>query len=172
MVIQMKSIKKLIIASALSMMAASCYAGSFLPNSEQQKSADIVFSSPQDLTVSLIPVSGLKAGPNALGTKIAKLEVNSTALKEFGVRGIANKIVDLTGTAWRVAGKNTGREIIVGLSSDSLRRADGTEKWNGVNWMTFNSNDALDIVLTGAGAAQNVTADTYPITVDVVGYQP
>ncbi|EHM1578092.1 pilus assembly protein, partial [Salmonella enterica subsp. enterica serovar Typhimurium] len=29
MVIQMKSIKKLIIASALSMMAASCYAGSF-----------------------------------------------------------------------------------------------------------------------------------------------
>ncbi|EIJ9307902.1 pilus assembly protein, partial [Salmonella enterica] len=25
---------------------------------------------------------------------------------------------------------------------------------------------------TGAGAAQNVTADTYPITVDVVGYQP
>ncbi|MFG5969707.1 pilus assembly protein, partial [Salmonella enterica subsp. enterica serovar Ohio] len=59
---------------------------------------------------------------------------------------------------------------IVGLSSDSLRRADGTEKWNGVNWMTFNSNDALDIVLTGV--AQNVTADTYPITVDVVGYQP
>ncbi|EAN0508779.1 pilus assembly protein [Salmonella enterica] len=170
MVFQMKSIKKLIIASALSMMAASCYAGSFLLNSEQQKSVDIVFSSPQDLTVSLIPVSGLKAGPNALGAKIAKLEVNSTTLKEFGVRGIANKMVDLTGTAWRVAGKNTGKEIVVGLSSDSLRRADGTEKWNGVNWMTFNSNDALDIVLTGA--AQNVTADTYPITVDVVGYQP
>ncbi|WP_404947356.1 hypothetical protein ACI1MS_01935 [Salmonella enterica subsp. enterica serovar Enteritidis] len=33
-VIQMKSIKKLIIASALSMMAASCYASSFLPNTE------------------------------------------------------------------------------------------------------------------------------------------
>ncbi|EIQ3248932.1 pilus assembly protein, partial [Salmonella enterica] len=32
MVIQMKSIKKLIIASALSMMAASCYAGSLVPN--------------------------------------------------------------------------------------------------------------------------------------------
>ncbi|EAM5366162.1 pilus assembly protein, partial [Salmonella enterica] len=31
MVIQMKSIKKLIIASALSMMAASCYAAGFLP---------------------------------------------------------------------------------------------------------------------------------------------
>ncbi|EAW5241435.1 pilus assembly protein, partial [Salmonella enterica] len=38
MVIQMKSIKKLIIASALSMMAASCYASSFLPNTEQEKS--------------------------------------------------------------------------------------------------------------------------------------
>ncbi len=138
----MKSIKKLIIASALSMMAASCYAGSFLPNSEQQKSVDIVFSSPQDLTVSLIPVSGLKAGKNAPSAKIAKLVVNSTTLKEIGV----------------------------GLSSDSLRRSDSTEKWNGVNWMTFNSNDTLDIVLTGP--AQNVTADTYPITLDVVGYQP
>lgn len=83
----MKSIKKLIIASALSMMAASCYAGSFLPNSEQQKSVDIVFSSPQDLTVSLIPVSALKAGKNAPSAKIAKLVVNSTTLKEFGVRG-------------------------------------------------------------------------------------
>ncbi|EHF6596475.1 pilus assembly protein, partial [Salmonella enterica subsp. enterica serovar Newport] len=30
MVIQMKSIKKLIIASALSMMAAGCYAGSIV----------------------------------------------------------------------------------------------------------------------------------------------
>lgn len=173
----MKSIKKLIIASALSMMAASCYAGSFLPNSEQQKSVDIVFSSPQDLTVSLIPVSGLKAGKNAPSAKIAKLVVNSTTLKEFGVRGISNNVVDSTGTvvdstgtAWRVAGKNTGKEIGVGLSSDSLRRSDSTEKWNGVNWMTFNSNDTLDIVLTGP--AQNVTADTYPITLDVVGYQP
>ncbi|EAZ2994896.1 pilus assembly protein [Salmonella enterica] len=170
MVIQMKSIKKLIIASALSMMAASCYAGSFFPNSEQQKSVDIVFSSPQDLTVSLIPVSGLKAGKNAPSAKIAKLVVNSTTLKEFGVRGISNNVVDSTGTAWRVAGKNTGKEIGVGLSSDSLRRSDSTEKWNGVNWMTFNSNDTLDIVLTGP--AQNVTADTYPITLDVVGYQP
>ncbi|EAB2284096.1 pilus assembly protein [Salmonella enterica] len=170
MVIQMKSIKKLIIASALSMMAASCYAGSFLPNSEQQKSVDIVFSSPQDLTVSLIPVSGLKAGKNAPSAKIAKLVVNSTTLKEFGVRGISNNVVDITGTAWRVAGKNTGKEIGVGLSSDSLRRSDSTEKWNGVSWMTFNSNDTLDIVLTGP--AQNVTADTYPITLDVVGYQP
>ncbi|HAS9557358.1 TPA: pilus assembly protein, partial [Salmonella enterica subsp. enterica serovar Typhimurium] len=90
--------------------------------------------------------------------------------KEFGVRGISNNVVDITGTAWRVAGKNTGKEIGVGLSSDSLRRSDSTEKWNGVNWMTFNSNDTLDIVLTGP--AQNVTADTYPITLDVVGYQP
>lgn len=79
-------------------------------------------------------------------------------------------MVDRTGTAWRVAGKNTGKEIGVGLSSDSIRRSDSTEKWNGAEWMTFNSDDTLDIVLTGP--AQNVTADTYPITLDVVGYQP
>ncbi|EIR9997896.1 Saf-pilin pilus formation protein SafA, partial [Salmonella enterica subsp. enterica serovar Infantis] len=40
MVIQMKSIKKLIIASALSMMAASCYAGSLVPNTSTGVSAD------------------------------------------------------------------------------------------------------------------------------------
>ncbi|EFQ9182507.1 pilus assembly protein, partial [Salmonella enterica] len=32
MIIQMGNIKKLIIASALSMMAAGCYAGSIVPN--------------------------------------------------------------------------------------------------------------------------------------------
>ncbi|MEJ9006870.1 hypothetical protein V3C21_24720, partial [Salmonella enterica subsp. enterica serovar Paratyphi B] len=64
----------------------------------------------------LIPVSGLKAGKNAPSAKIAKLVVNSTTLKEFGVRGISNNVVDSTGTAWRVAGKNTGKEIGVGLS--------------------------------------------------------
>ncbi|EJN0529041.1 Saf-pilin pilus formation protein SafA, partial [Salmonella enterica subsp. enterica serovar Infantis] len=46
MVIQMKSIKKLIIASALSMMAASCYAGSLVPNTSTGVSADVNFSNP------------------------------------------------------------------------------------------------------------------------------
>lgn len=129
-----------------------------------------VFLSPRFNRIAYSSV-GLKGWEkNAPSAKIAKLVVNSTTLKEFGVRGISNNVVDSTGTVWRVAGKNTGKEIGVGLSSDSLRRSDSTEKWNGVNWMTFNSNDTLDIVLTGP--AQNVTADTYPITLDVVGYQP
>lgn len=49
----MKSIKKLIIASALSMMAASCYA-SVVPNTEQQKSVNVSFAAPEHLTISLI----------------------------------------------------------------------------------------------------------------------
>ncbi|EKD8787812.1 pilus assembly protein, partial [Salmonella enterica] len=34
---------------------------------------------------------------------------------------------------------------------------------------TFDTNAPLDIVTIGA---QNIPPDTYPITVDVVGYQP
>lgn len=79
--------KKLIIASALSMMAASCYAGSFLPNTVQEKSVDINFAAPEHLTVSLDQVPGLIAGDEPTGTAIAKLTVDSTSVKEFGARG-------------------------------------------------------------------------------------
>ncbi|PAP18019.1 pilus assembly protein, partial [Salmonella enterica subsp. enterica serovar Virchow] len=58
----MKSIKKLIIASALSMMAASCFAGSFLPNTLLEKPADFILAAPEHLTVSLDQVPGLIAG--------------------------------------------------------------------------------------------------------------
>lgn len=85
----MKSIKKLIIASALSMMAASCYAGSFLPNTVQEKSVDINFAAPEHLTVSLDQVPGLIAGDEPTGTAIAKLTVDSTSVKEFGAVGLA-----------------------------------------------------------------------------------
>lgn len=84
----MKSIKKLIIASALSMMAASCYAGSFLPNTEQEKSVDISFAAPEHLTISLEQTPGLIAGKGKPDTVVAKLTVNSTSIKEFGVRGV------------------------------------------------------------------------------------
>lgn len=83
----MKSIKKLIIASALSMMAASCYAGSFLPNTEQEKSVDISFAAPEHLTISLDQAPGLIAGTSHIDTVVAKLTVNSTSIKEYGVRG-------------------------------------------------------------------------------------
>lgn len=39
----MKNAKKLIIASVLSMMTASCYAGSIVAGSEQKSSVDIGF---------------------------------------------------------------------------------------------------------------------------------
>lgn len=39
----MKSIKNLIIASALSMMAAGCYAGSLVPNTSTSVSANVSF---------------------------------------------------------------------------------------------------------------------------------
>ncbi|MHI15723.1 pilus assembly protein, partial [Salmonella enterica] len=42
--------KKLIIASVLSMITASCYAGSIVVGSEQQSSVDIGFASPQQLS--------------------------------------------------------------------------------------------------------------------------
>lgn len=58
----MKNIKKLIIASVLSMITASCYAGSIVVGSEQQSSVDIGFASPQQLSVTFAPVAGLKAG--------------------------------------------------------------------------------------------------------------
>lgn len=55
----MKNTKKLIIASVLSMMTASCYAGSIVVGSEQQSSVDIGFASPQQLSVTFAPVAGL-----------------------------------------------------------------------------------------------------------------
>lgn len=54
----MKNIKKLIIASVLSMITASCYAGSIVVGSEQQSSVDIGFASPQQLSVTFAPSSG------------------------------------------------------------------------------------------------------------------
>lgn len=83
----MKSIKKLIIASALSMMAASCYAAGFLPDTEQQKSVDISFAAPESLTVSLEQVPGLMAGRGHDGMDIAKLTVSSASIQELRGQG-------------------------------------------------------------------------------------
>lgn len=59
----MNKAKKLIIASVLSMMTASCYAGSIVAGSEQQSSVDIGFISPQLLSVTFAQVPNLAAGP-------------------------------------------------------------------------------------------------------------
>lgn len=170
-VIQMKSIKKLIIASALSMMAASCYAGagSFLPNTEQQKSVDINFAAPDHLTVSLDQAPGLMAGMSHSGMDIAKLTVDSTSIKEYGVRGISSAVLDSYGITWKITGKNSGKSIVVGFPSQRLANSHGPEMWKGLGWYTFDTNTSLDIVTM---ADQDISPDTYPLTVDVVGYQP
>lgn len=145
----MKSIKKLIIASALSMMAASCYAGSFLPNTVQEKSVDINFAAPEHLTVSLDQVPGLIAGDEPTGTAIAKLTVDSTSVKEFGAVG-AGVIMDNAGIVWRIAGKNSGNSITVGLSPKDVAKSQGRQTWNGREWITFDTNVPLYITTIGA----------------------
>ncbi|HIC6099356.1 TPA: pilus assembly protein [Salmonella enterica subsp. enterica serovar Nagoya] len=165
----MKSIKKLIIASALSMMAASCYAGSFLPNTVQEKSVDISFAAPEHLTVSLDQVPGLMAGVEPSGTAIAKLTVDSTSVQKFGARGGSGALMDNAGIVWRITGKNSGNSITVGLSTKSVANNQGKQTWNGRDWLTFDTNVPLYITMIGE---QNVSPDTYPLTLDVVGYQP
>ncbi|EDZ4523811.1 hypothetical protein GVS62_13315 [Salmonella enterica] len=81
----MKNIKKLIIASVLSMITASCYAGSIVVGSEQQSSVDIGFASPQQLSVTFAPVAGLKAGVIKSNTDIATIAVSSVAAKQFAI---------------------------------------------------------------------------------------
>ncbi|EAM4420114.1 pilus assembly protein [Salmonella enterica] len=164
----MKSIKKLIIASALSMMAASCYA-SVVPNTEQQKSVNVSFAAPEHLTISFDQVPGLVAGKAHDGMDIAKLTVNSTSIKEFGVRPVASTLLDSGGSAWKVDGKNSGNQITVGYSNNNMSRTHGPMMWNGRSWFTFDTNAPLDIVVMGD---QDISPDTYPLTVDVVGYQP
>ncbi|EBU9351039.1 pilus assembly protein [Salmonella enterica subsp. enterica serovar Angoda] len=165
----MKSIKKLIIASALSMMAASCYAGLFLPNTEQQKSVDVNFSAPDHLTVSLDQVPDLIAGMVPSETALAKLTVDSTSIKEFGARGVSSSLIDSSGSAWKITGKNSGKSITVGFSTRSMNNSHGPQTWNGRSWIAFDTNVPLDIIMMGG---QEVPPDTYPLTVDVVGYQP
>ncbi|EAO3263471.1 pilus assembly protein [Salmonella enterica] len=167
----MKSIKQLIIASTLSMMAASCYAdaGSFLPHTEQKKSVDISFAAPEHLTISLDQAPGLLAGMSPSGMDIAKLTVDSASIKEYGVRGVSSSVLDSYGVSWKITGKNSGKSIVVGFPSQSLSNSHGPEMWNGVGWYTFDTNTSLDIVTM---ADQDISPDTYPLTVDVVGYQP
>ncbi|EAA4198928.1 pilus assembly protein [Salmonella enterica] len=164
----MKSMKKLIIASALSMMAASCYA-SVVPNTEQQKSVNVSFAAPEHLTISLDQMPGLMAGKNDNDMDIAKLTVDSTSIKEFGVRGISSSLMNNAGSTWKIAGKNGGNPIVVSFSSNDVAKSHVPLMWNGREWTTFDTNVPVDIVVI---AGQDISPDTYPLTVDVVGYQP
>ncbi|EBK4540704.1 Saf-pilin pilus formation protein SafA, partial [Salmonella enterica] len=103
----MKSIKKLIIASALSMMAASCYAGSLVPNTSTGVSADVNFSNPGQLQAQLTPVSGLVAGPHKGDEAIATLSVSGSS-KQYVVTGDYSKpeTVGNNSDVWTVTGKS------------------------------------------------------------------
>ncbi|MCF1782678.1 Saf-pilin pilus formation protein SafA, partial [Salmonella enterica subsp. enterica serovar Anatum] len=82
----MRNVKNLIIASALSIMAASCYAGSLVSNTSTSVSADVNFSNPGQLQAQLTPVSGLMAGSHKDGDTIAILSASGSN-KQYVVTG-------------------------------------------------------------------------------------
>ncbi|MDI8991042.1 Saf-pilin pilus formation protein SafA, partial [Salmonella enterica subsp. enterica serovar Anatum] len=82
----MRNVKNLIIASALSIMAASCYAGSLVSNTSTSVSADVNFSNPGQLQAQLTPVAGLVAGPHKGDEAIATLSVSGSS-KQYAVTG-------------------------------------------------------------------------------------
>ncbi|MGK7388689.1 pilus assembly protein, partial [Salmonella enterica] len=68
-----------------------------MPNTELQISVDICFAAPEQLTISFDQMPGLMAGKNAKDMDIAKLTVDATSIKEFGVRGISGTLMNGAG---------------------------------------------------------------------------
>lgn len=103
----MRNIKNLIIASALSIMAASCYAGSLVSNTITSVSADVNFSNPGQLQAQLTPVAGLVAGPHKGDETIAMLSVSGSS-KQYAVTGDYSKpeVVGNDSDVWTVTGKS------------------------------------------------------------------
>lgn len=167
-VIQMKSIKKLIIASALSMMAASCYAGSLVPNTSTGVSADVNFSNPGQLQAQLTPVSGLVAGPHKGDEAIATLSVSGSS-KQYVVTGDYSKpeTVGNNSDVWTVTGKsgNTIKVTFWGVAcANKGSLVDGASH----KWWVYNMTDKIAVKLSGS---QTVKADTYPVTLHIAEYQ-
>ncbi|MDJ7993116.1 hypothetical protein LEB60_13770 [Salmonella enterica] len=75
----MKNAKKLIVASVLSMMTASCYAGSIVAGSEQKSSVDIGFISPQLLSVTNDKLGIKLAGDQNVPADVFPMTVNIAA---------------------------------------------------------------------------------------------
>ncbi|HIC6680755.1 TPA: hypothetical protein ACW4GY_002528 [Salmonella enterica subsp. enterica serovar Thompson] len=116
----MKNIKDLIIASALSIMAAGCYAGSLVPNTSTGVSADVNFSNPGQLQAQLTPVSGLVAGPHKGDEAIAILSASGSS-KQYVVTGDYSKpeTVGNNSDVWTVIGKS-GNTIKITFGGGSL----------------------------------------------------
>lgn len=167
-VIQMKSIKKLIIASALSMMAASCYAGSLVPNTSTGVSADVNFSNPGQLHAQLTPVSGLVAGPHKGDEAIATLSVSGSS-KQYVVTGDYSKpeTVGNNSDVWTVTGKS-GNTIKVTFGGVACANKGSLVDGASHKWWVYNMTDKIAVKLSGS---QTVKADTYPVTLHIAEYQ-
>ncbi|ENF4447085.1 hypothetical protein ABRH25_003416 [Salmonella enterica subsp. enterica] len=162
----MKNVK-IIVASVLSMITASCYAGSIVVGSEQQISADIAFVSPQQLNVTFAPVPGLKAGVIKTNTDIATIAVSSIAAKQFAIAADFNAKDLRNGDTWTLHGKNTGKGIKVYFYGETTSPK-GSVNYNGHQWIIYDINDKLGVKLAGE---QNIAADVYPMTVNIAAYQ-
>lgn len=167
-VIQMKSIKKLIIASALSMMAASCYAGSLVPNTSTGVSADVNFSNPGQLQAHLTPVSGLVAGSHKGDEAIATLSVIGSS-KQYVVTGDYSKpeTVGNDSDVWTVTGKS-GNTIKVTFGGVACANKGSLVDGASHKWWVYNMTDKIAVKLSGS---QTVKADTYPVTLHIAEYQ-
>ncbi|EDY0352621.1 Saf-pilin pilus formation protein SafA [Salmonella enterica subsp. enterica] len=164
----MKSIKKLIIASALSMMAASCYAGSLVPNTSTGVSADVNFSNPGQLQAQLTPVSGLVAGPHKGDEAIATLSVSGSS-KQYVVTGDYSKAetVGNNSDVWTVTGKS-GNTIKVTFGGIACANKGSLVDGAAHKWWVYNMTDKIAVKLFGS---QTVKADTYPVTLHIAEYQ-
>ncbi|EJG3984645.1 Saf-pilin pilus formation protein SafA [Salmonella enterica] len=165
----MKSIKKLIIASALSMMAASCYAGSLVPNTSTGVSADVNFSNPGQLQAQLTPVSGLVAGPHKGDEAIATLSVSGSS-KQYVVTGDYSKpeTVGNNSDVWTVTGKKSGNTIKVTFGGVACANKGSLVDGASHKWWVYNMTDKIAVKLSGS---QTVKADTYPVTLHIAEYQ-
>ncbi|ENQ3251961.1 Saf-pilin pilus formation protein SafA [Salmonella enterica] len=164
----MGNIKKLIIASALSMMAAGCYAGSIVPNTNTAVSADISFSDPGQLQAQLAPVSGLVAGPHKGDDAIAMLLVSGSS-KQYAVTGDYSKpeVVGNDSDVWTVTGKS-GNTIKVTFGGVGCANKGSLVDGASHKWWVYDMADKVAVKLSGA---QTVKADTYPVTLNVAAYQ-
>ncbi|EGI4068315.1 Saf-pilin pilus formation protein SafA [Salmonella enterica] len=162
----MKNIKGLIIASALSIMAASCYAGSLVPNTSTGVSADVNFSNPGQLQAQLTPVSGLVAGPHKGDEAIAILSASGSS-KQYVVTGDYSKpeTVGNDSDVWTVIGKSGIKITFGGVACGSKGSlVDGASH----KWWIYNMTDKVAVKLSGS---QTVKADTYPVTIHIAEYQ-
>lgn len=162
----MKIAKKLIIASTLSMIAASCYAGSLGTNTSV--SADVSFSAPGQLNAKLTPVNGLQAGTYHGGENIAILTVGGST-KQYAVTGDYSRpeVVGNQSDTWKVQGKN-GNVITVTFGGDGCSYKNTFTDAASHKWWIYNMSDKVDVRLA---SSQEVKADTYPVTLNVASYQ-